>query len=126
MFSRSTCRRANLGTRIFLFVVTHLCPKTEATTGKDKKEKNSGHYKDFIVIHRVSASNVSRRKMRFLVSYLEYQKRFFLLYFILFYYLRLHNIKLIHSIMQVIKQSNKEKVAGIPQQREPVTAGPEN
>ena len=64
--------------------------------------------------------------MRFLVSYLEYQKRFFLLYFILFYYLRLHNIKLIHSIMQVIKQSNKEKVSGIPQQREPVTAGPEN
>ena len=31
-----------------------------------------------------------------------------------------------HSIMQVIKQSNKEKGAGIPQQREPVTAGPEN
>ena len=46
-------------------------------------------YKDFIIIHRVSASNVSRRKMRFLVSYLEYQKRFFcfilfiLLYFVL-------------------------------------------
>ena len=28
--------------------------------------------------------------------------------------------------MRVIKQNNKEKMAGIPQQREPVTAGPEN
>jgi len=28
--------------------------------------------------------------------------------------------------MQAIKQSNKEKGAGILQQREPVTAGPEN
>ena len=30
------------------------------------------------------------------------------------------------QIQRVIKQNNKEKVAGIPQQREPVTTGPEN
>ena len=63
-----------------------------------------------IIIHRVSASNVSRRKMRFLVSYLEYQKRSFcFILFILLYFVLLacqHNIKLIHSVMQVIKQGN--------------------
>ena len=31
-----------------------------------------------------------------------------------------------YKYIQVIKQSNQEKVTGIPQQREPVAEGPEN
>ena len=48
-------------------------------------------------------------------------RRHFWFYFYFQLDLRHHNIKTL-----VIKQSNKKKVAGILQQREPVTGGPEN